>query len=259
MSISKFVYTGVGSRSTPPEICNVFRYLASELASRMGRLRSGHADGPDMAFEEGSLFRLGDGFSTERDSLGREIFLPWKKFNGRRRHFDPYTDTSDDDEGYYVPDEHWPTYKQAVDIAKSVIPWWDKLKPPHQRLHTRNVYQVLGMMLNEPSDLLICNASLDKGGQPTGGTRTAILIAEKYEVPVFNRQKYKTDDDFIEAVLAFVTDNKGITNGTNNSTESQEPKDAEVNTADNVVDGTVASPSETATEAGGDAPTGKGG
>ena len=201
-----FNYTGVGSRITSEEICKVFTYLASEIATRGGRLRSGHADGPDMAFEHGSPLRLGDG-SGYNAPLGREVYLPWKKFNGRRKHYDPFgpeTDQDNDDEGYYVPDGHWPTYAKAEQIAHSVIPWWDKIKPSHRRMHTRNVYEVLGLDLQQPSRVLICNASLDGKGEPKGGTRTAIKVAEQHAVPVYNRQKYESDDTFIEAVLEFL-------------------------------------------------------
>jgi hypothetical protein len=169
-----------------------------------------------MAFEQGSPFRI-EGSEKAHESLGREIYLPWKKFNGRRKHYDPYHpeyNADNDDEGYYVPDEHWPTYAKAQVIAQSVIPWWDRLKPSHRRMHTRNVYQVLGLDLNTPSKLLVCNADLDGKGEPKGGTRTAIKIAEEHDVPVMNRQKYKTDDEFIEAVLQAVAVTKPLSTPT---------------------------------------------
>lgn len=199
--MTELIYTGVGTQATPENICKVFTYLGAELGSRMIRLRSGHADGSDLAFEAGSPLVLGDGFDRR---LGREIYLPWKNFNGRRKYFDPYIERVQDDEGYYIPDEHWSTYQKAIEIAKSVIPWWDKLKPSHQRLHTRNVYQVLGLDLTRPSEFLVCYAEKDNRGEPKGGTRTAIKIAEKYNVPVFNRFDYEDDDSFIEAVLKHV-------------------------------------------------------
>lgn len=254
-------YTGVGSRTSNVEICKLFTYLGAELGNRGWRLRSGHADGPDIHFEEGSPKWLGsDAYSGQ---LGREIFLPWKKFNGRRQHFDPFSltdpgeatnrkllDALYDDEGYYVPDTHWPTYEKAVEIAKSVIPWWDKLKPSHRRMHTRNVYQVLGLLLDTPSKMLVCNAPLDGKGEPKGGTRTAIKIAELYDVPVFNRQTYDSDDAFIEAVLDFAINLNGETRGTDNYTESQKPTTPKVDVAVDSDRGTVVSSTENAVEDG---------
>lgn len=252
------VYTGVGSRSTPEETCKTFTYLGADLGSRGWRLRSGHADGPDMAFETGSPLWLGS--DAYHGVLGREVYLPWKKFNGRRRHFDPFVEDptgNSEDEGYYVPDAHWPTYRKAEEIAQSVIPWWDKLKPSYKRLHTRNVYQVLGFNLDTPSDLLICNADLDKHGEPTGGTRTAIKIAEKYKVPVINRQYYSTDDELIEAVLNFAIKwgkgeaiKESSVDGTDNDTQSQGPDETKVVSADRGDRGAVAGSAEDTAEDG---------
>lgn len=46
-------YTGIGSRSTPPEVLERLRDLAAALAREGYELRSGAADGADMACEEG--------------------------------------------------------------------------------------------------------------------------------------------------------------------------------------------------------------
>ena len=253
------VYTGVGSQSTADEICKVFTYLGAELGCRGWRLRSGHASGPDISFEDGSPKLLG--VDAHMGRLGREIFLPWRKFNGRRQSYDPFnpdTTSEEDDEGYYVPDAHWPTYEKAAEIAESVIPYWDNLKPSHKRLHTRNVYQVLGKRLDQPSQAVICNAALDGKGEPKGGTRTAIKIAELYNVPVFNRQKYENDDDFIEAVLDFVINKEMGTYDTDNHTESQKPTTPKVDAADAADGGVVVGSTETPTKTGTDPAEGKG-
>ena len=56
-------------------------------------------------------------------------------------------------------------------------------------MHARNVYHVLGQDLNTPSKLLVAWTKLTKAGQPTGGTATAIRLAEKHNIPCFNLNK----------------------------------------------------------------------
>ena len=46
-------YIGIGSRETPTEICKIFETVAEFLAKKGYILRSGHADGTDIAFEIG--------------------------------------------------------------------------------------------------------------------------------------------------------------------------------------------------------------
>lgn len=195
-----FYYTGVGSRKTPEDVCKLFTYLAAHLGSLGGVLRSGHADGADMAFEVG--VPLVD--PRSQDKPLQEIYLPWKAFNGRRKYYDPFTDDAEDDQGYYVPDDRWPSYPEAVKKAKAVIPWWSKLKDSHRLLHTRNVYQVYGKDLKSLSALLLCWSVTDSNSNVTGGTRTAVAIAASAGVPVFNRYDYEDDDAYIDAVVKYV-------------------------------------------------------
>ena len=46
-------YAGIGSRSTPPEICEKFTHIAMMLEKHCYGLRSGGAEGADFAFERG--------------------------------------------------------------------------------------------------------------------------------------------------------------------------------------------------------------
>ena len=50
------VYAGIGSRQTPPNVQNIMRQVAKELEKKGYKLRSGHAKGADLAFEQGVLF-----------------------------------------------------------------------------------------------------------------------------------------------------------------------------------------------------------
>lgn len=141
-------YTGIGARKTPKEICEKFTRIAEYLKD--WTLRSGGANGADTAFE------LGAGH--------RDIFLPWRGFNGN--HSDLYTQ---------LP--------EARRLAERFYPKWRDATEPVRKLMARNIHQVLGLELNDPSTLLIC---WTEGGLEVGGTATAIRVAKEYKVPIFN-------------------------------------------------------------------------
>ena len=152
-------YTGVGSRKTPEPILVLMQTLAQALSSLGFTLRSGAAEGADSAFEAGS-------------GEAKEIYLPWRGFNGNSSQF------------YVITDE-------ALELAAKVHPAWNRLSPAARKLHARNCYQVLGAALDAPSQFLVCWTP-DGAVHPrectraTGGTGTAIRLAALYGVPVFN-------------------------------------------------------------------------
>lgn len=114
-------------------------------------LRSGHADGSDIGFENGA----GD---------NKEIYLPWKRFNNSTSNlFNPL--------------------EKAFQISGELHPEWGCLKYSSQKLHARNAHQVLGLDLNSPSYFVICYT---KSGLDIGGTAQALRIARKFNVPIFN-------------------------------------------------------------------------
>lgn len=147
-------YTGIGSRETPKDILSMFHHIGETLARDHYILRSGGASGADSSFESGCL--LGRGKS--------EIYLPWKWFNKS-----PST-------LYKIPEA-------AFQLAKSIHPNWAQLKLTVRRLHARNCLQILGLTLDEPSRFVVC---WTPRGAPVGGTRTAIVLAEKNGIPVYN-------------------------------------------------------------------------
>lgn len=154
-------YTGVGSRETPLPIQNEMVRLAAALAAHY-TLRSGGADGADTAFEAGARSVRGPA----------DIFLPWRNFNGNSSSL------------YGVSD-------QAMAMAKSVHPVWERLSQGAQKLQARNMYQALGQDLDTPSDLLICWTADGCESEATrtsrtGGTASAIVLALRNQVPVFN-------------------------------------------------------------------------
>lgn len=156
--MSGLIYTGIGSRLITDEVQSTMTFIARCLAKHSYTLRSGAADGADAAFEAGAL--------------KKEIYLPWRGFNKHSSN-------------YYVLNE------KAYQVASENHPVWVKLTPAAKKLHGRNAYQVLGYDLDAPSDFLICwtqdgcESHIERTYR-TGGTGTAISIASKNNIPIFN-------------------------------------------------------------------------
>ena len=156
------IYTGVGSRETPQDVLIKMRVIGKRLARDGWILRSGGADGADTAFETG----------CDLENGRKEIFLPWKGFNGSNS------------ELYEIP-------TLAYDIASEIHPTWSNCKESVRRLHARNVCQVLGYDLDNPSNLVIC---WTKNGEDVGGTRTSIILARQHNIKVYNMGKSSVFD-----------------------------------------------------------------
>ena len=168
---TEIYYSGIGSRNTPPSILEIMKSIAARLAKEGWTLRSGGAPGADTAFEAGC------------DSVqgSKQIFLPWKGFNGNKSPF------------YNIPSEAFEISLEAYGERLTYM------KRPIKLLMARNVLQVLGHTLDEPSGLVVCwtpdgaiNAS--ERTKKTGGTGQAISIASRYGVPVFNLARHDFDD-----------------------------------------------------------------
>lgn len=165
------IFTGVGSRETPQEILHIMRKVSKKLVLQGWTLRSGGADGADFAFACG----WGDAKEIEDSVPAAEIYIPWNGYNGLYSGVENCILVS-------VPD----VQKAAQKLIGLVHPAFDKLSSGALALHTRNAYQVLGGSLDLRSSMLLCWSKLDQHGEPTGGTRTAIKIAEQYAIPVRN-------------------------------------------------------------------------
>lgn len=139
-------YAGIGSRNTPLEVIYAFEYLGEELAKRGYILRSGGANGADKAFEKG----------CDKASGKKEIYLPWRKFNGNES---PLFQISE----------------EAFSIAAEYHPAYNNLSVSSTRLMARNSYQILGNDLNTLSSFVICYT---QGGTGAGGTGQALRIAK---------------------------------------------------------------------------------
>ena len=164
-------YAGIGSRKTPEIALNTFKYLGSKLGEKGFTLRSGHAVGADIAFEDGC------------DSVNgkKEIYLPWKGFNGSNSNL------------FYIS-------KEAFNLAYNFHPVFNKQSEAVKKLLARDGYQVLGQNLNDPVKMVICFTEF---GKLKGGTSQAIRIANAYNIPVFNLGEYSDIDKFIHDVLTY--------------------------------------------------------
>lgn len=162
--MSKY-YTGIGSRQTPVDVLTHMTNLSKFLEKFNYVLRSGGASGADSAFEKGVNYT-------------KEIYLPWKGFNGN------------DSLKYNLSDE-------SYNIAKNFHPNWSSLSPGAKKLHARNVYQVLGKNLDNPSDFVIC---WTPDGKDSGGTGQALRIAKHYNVKIYNLFKKEDKDDLVHLI-----------------------------------------------------------
>lgn len=160
-------YTGVGSRETPDDVMAQIREVSAKLALFGYAVRSGGAHGADTAFAEGA----GD---------ESHIYLPWRGFkSGAARSDAPSID--------------------AYRMAATVHPAWAQLSRGARALHARNCHQVLGDDLQTPSIFLVCwtadgCSSERTRTRKTGGTATAIVLADRNDIPVFNLRDPSAED-----------------------------------------------------------------
>ena len=150
------IITGIGSRETPPDVCQLFTELGKEAHERGWWVRSGHADGADYAFESGA-----------RENC--IVYLPWWGFNKEkpllgRGHAEPFR-------------------QEVFDMVVELQPYAKDLSKGVKLIKSRNVYQVLGVDLQTPSDVVVC---WTPGGEITGGTGLAIQLAVDHNIPVVN-------------------------------------------------------------------------
>jgi len=149
-------YTGIGSRETPKDVLANMDHIAQILAIKNYTLRSGNAKGADSAFEKGCDLRKGK----------KKIWNP---------------------NGVFYPLHEW-----ATDHASSVCYEYplEKMKGYNIKLITRNMYQIFGDHPTDqiPSDFVVywCKDDPIKKDNHSGGTRYAVRIAHKNNIPHFN-------------------------------------------------------------------------
>ncbi len=111
-------------------------------------------------------------FEAGCDDAGgnKEIWLPWRGFNGAKSEFI----------FNLLPKA---SIERAYAIAASIHPAWDRCSHAARQLHARNVLQVLGADFETPADRVI---TWTPGGQWIGGTRTALVLAQQHNIEIVN-------------------------------------------------------------------------
>jgi len=148
-------YAGIGSRETPNHILHQMERIADHLGYIGYTLRSGGAAGADTAFETGCGNRP------------KQIYLPWRGFNGLTG----------------IVGDTLSTWSKAREITLATHPAPHRLSAGAIKLHTRNVFQVLGSDLKTPVDFIVC---WTKDGKDTGGTGQAMRIAAAHKIIIHN-------------------------------------------------------------------------
>lgn len=154
--------TIVGSRRISNEEFIILRDIATRLCFRGYILRSGAADGADSTINH--LCRV-------------EIILPWNGFNGF------YHD------GIRVFSlDKLPHKDLAEKRALQIHPRPDLLTNTTKKFHTRNIYQIIGPRGADgvKSNIVVYCTDDDLNGEPTGGTRTAVMYGRELDVPTYN-------------------------------------------------------------------------
>lgn len=172
-------FTGVGSRDITEEEYRLIVDIGVYLASIGYHLRSGGAVGSDTAFFKGvSIFYN----HQYHQMVDERVYIPWDNYDEQVFSAStPYVRS-------LSKSDH---ATECFNIAESIHPAWGKCKRGARSLHARNVLQVLGDDLLQPSNLLVCCATPTKTGVK-GGTNTAYMLAKKYNIPCFN---IRVDED----------------------------------------------------------------
>jgi hypothetical protein len=139
-----------------PAVLAVLEALGGVLARAGFVLRSGGAPGADTAFEAGA----------DRVGGAKEIYLPWKGFNGNRS------------ERFAVPEEAFALAQEFHTLGQGL-----RTKQAVHRLMARNCQQMLGQNLDSPVGFVVCWTA---GGRLLGGTAQALRIAAEREIRVAN-------------------------------------------------------------------------
>lgn len=152
-----YIYAGIGSRKIPIHIATEMTNIASYLENIGYKLRSGHAIGSDLAFENGV-----------KNEINKEIYLA--------------NSVKTNSIVLKIAREIHPNPKSLDLIPNSQYVW---------NLMARNTYQVFGIDLTIPVDLILCWTPdgiihYKDRTRATGGTGQAIELASRKNIPVIN-------------------------------------------------------------------------
>lgn len=187
-------YAGIGSRKLNrkgPEALDMIE-SAYTLAQLGFIFNSGDAIGSDTVFELGHLAAVADGFSSMKHM---QVFVTREKTK-------PYHILMDK---ACAQDQ---IYLEAVELVSEIHPLWEYLDTDSRLLHVRNAFQVLGRDLRTPVNLVACytedGIETRYPTKETGGTGTALKIAQMYDIPIFNfknRDAKHRLEDFVSTLF----------------------------------------------------------
>lgn len=159
-------FAGIGSQATPDWVQVRLTEVSAALCEAGWGLRSGHANGADLACEKGC------------DQVGgkKQIFLPQKGFNGS-------TSTL-----YGACSEAHADLVREFHPKPSALSYWDDRGFQNDfawRAMLRNGSQILGPDLDDWSKAVVC---WTEGGRVKGGTGQALRIAmaPRHKIPIHN-------------------------------------------------------------------------
>lgn len=187
LPVARNIYTGIGSRETPEEIKKIFGDLSYILYKKGHILRSGHAKGADKAFE------------TNKNPKN-EIYVIKNNYNEKNLIIPTKKELQIGFSFVYELGLH--KHKERLKKKSSID------------LHSRNVMQILGRNFNLKSRAVFCYTKdgaktfNDVDQDYTGGTGTAIALADICNIPVYN---LKNEND-LNFVLNFIENNKHLLN-----------------------------------------------
>ena len=179
LGTGSLIYAGIGSRSTPEAILRIMEEFAYKM-SKYATLRSGGAPGADHAFYKGAI----RGCKEFKLDIAKkiEIYLPWEGFNSYNSK-DPGIYNTIPYGAYILAEKFHPSYNSLIDSSK--------------KLMARNSMQVLGRILNDKVDFIICYTN---DGNASGGTGQALRMAKEYNIKVYNLY-YAKDFKTIKGII----------------------------------------------------------
>ncbi len=159
--MKKLCYAGIGSRRSDVSALQAITKISKTLGDMGYYVRTGAADGCDMAFAMGNPSRV-------------IYYLPWAKY---QRDFINKVSGMNPIIGCTEPSPI------AIEQASNIHPNWSACGPGAQKLHGRNCHIINGASLNSPVDFVIAHTP---DGLNTGGTSLGINYASSLGIPVFN-------------------------------------------------------------------------
>lgn len=163
-------WTGIGSRETPKNIQKWMQAIAYIISKQGHTLRSGKAEGADLAFQRGLELAY---FETKQGN--GEIYLP---FDNWHRQYCCLWDV-------YVRSPN--STQKALKIASEIHGAWNKVRNIYRPYHIRNVFQIMGPRVaeDELSSFVLFWAP-EVNDVVSGGTATAVHLARSLNIPTFN-------------------------------------------------------------------------